>query len=66
VHWDGLWNSFDAGVIAPYSDPATDALLRDAGVKVLVPRQYMDKWRLDRSGVVAVDNADVKRKLGFK
>jgi L-ascorbate metabolism protein UlaG (beta-lactamase superfamily) len=66
VHWDGLWNSFEGGVIAPYSDPATDAFLRDAGVKVLVPRQYMDKWRLSRAGVEEADNSAVKRALGFR
>ncbi len=66
VHWDGLWNSFDGGVTAPYSDPATEALLRDAGVSVLVPRQYMDKWRLSRNGVVEVENTAVKHALGFK
>ncbi len=66
VHWDGLWNSFEGGVTAPYADPATEVFLRDAGVTVLAPRQYMDKWRLSRDGVVAVDNAEVKRQLGFK
>lgn len=66
VHWDGLWNSFEGGVTAPYSDSATETFLRDAGVSVLVPRQYMDKWRLSRSGVVAVENAEVKRALGFE
>ena len=66
VHWDGLWNPFEGGVTATYSDPSTEAFLRDAGIKMLVPTQYMDKWRLSRSGVVAVENADVKRKLGFR
>jgi hypothetical protein len=28
--------------------------------------QYMDKWRLDRSGVRSMPNADVKKELGFK
>ena len=65
IHWDGLWNPFEGGVTAPYSDPATEAFLRDAGITMLVPTQYMDKWRLSRSGVVAVENAEVKRKLGF-
>lgn len=66
VHWDGLWNSFEGGVKAPYSDPATEAFLRGAGVSLMVPSQYMDKWRLSRKGVIAVPNADVKRALGFR
>ena len=66
IHWDGLWNSFEGGVTAPYSDASTEAFLREAGIPMLVPTQYMDKWRLSRTGVVAVENADVKRKLGFR
>jgi L-ascorbate metabolism protein UlaG (beta-lactamase superfamily) len=66
VHWDDFWAAFDAGVTSPYSDPATEAFMRDAGVKVFAPRQYMDKWRLSRNGVEEVENATVKRALGFR
>ncbi len=31
----------------------------------IVPVQYMDRWRLDRNGVQALDNHAVKQKLGF-
>jgi len=37
-----------------------------AGVQLVVPAQYMDKWRLDRSGIRPVPNAVVKKALGFK
>jgi L-ascorbate metabolism protein UlaG (beta-lactamase superfamily) len=34
------------------------------GVRALIkPVQYMDKWRLDRTGVRALDNASMKRAL---
>ena len=66
VHWDGLWNSFTAGVTTPYSDPSTETFMREAGVQVLAPLQYMDKWRLSRTGVEQVGNAAVKRALGFQ
>jgi hypothetical protein len=66
VHWDDFWAAFDAGVTSPYSDPATEAFMRDAGVKIFAPRQYMDKWRLSRNGVDAVKNATVQRALGFR
>jgi hypothetical protein len=65
VHWDGLWRPFKDGVEAPYSDPELAAALDAAGVRLVAPVQYMDKWRLDRNGLRAVDNAAVKRKLGF-
>jgi glyoxylase-like metal-dependent hydrolase (beta-lactamase superfamily II) len=65
VHWDGLFGAFKSGPPAPYSDAALDAVLVKQGVRQLVPEQYMDKWRLDRRGIHAVDNSAIKRKLGF-
>jgi hypothetical protein len=66
VHWDGLFGAFKAGVPQPFSDPDLEKLLSGAGVRLIVPTQYMDKWRLDRAGVRSVDNAAVKLKLGFR
>jgi hypothetical protein len=40
-------------------------LLSSSGIQLLKPAQYMDKWRLDASGVRAVENTAVKRALGF-
>ena len=65
VHWDGLWGAFDAGVPQPFSDPALEAFLQKSGVKVVKPEQYMDKWRLDRTGIRPVANPEVKKALGF-
>jgi hypothetical protein len=65
VHWDGLWGAFSAGVARPYADPPLEALLVKSGVQLVRPAQYMDKWRLDRSGVRPIDNGAVKRTLGF-
>ena len=57
----GLWNSYDGGVTAPYSATATESFLRDAGVQVLAPHQYLDRWRLDRADVRVIENTSVKR-----
>ncbi|MEO8076097.1 MAG: hypothetical protein ABI818_07195 [Acidobacteriota bacterium] len=65
VHWDGLWGAFEAGVAQPYSDLALETVLARAGIQLLKPLQYGDKWRLDRSGVRAVPNESLKRSLGF-
>ncbi len=65
VHWDGLYGAFEAGPSQPYSDPPLERALADVGVTLVRPAQYMDKWRLDRSGVHPVPNDDVKRALGF-
>ena len=65
VHWDGLYGAFESGVPRPYSDAALEDVLRSAGVELITPRQYMDKWRLDRSGVHAVPNLAVQGALGF-
>lgn len=65
VHWDGLFGAFQAGVPAPYSDPGTGRLLDSAGVRLVAPTQYMDRWRLDVRGVHAVDNGAARRALGL-
>ncbi|HEX4682041.1 MAG TPA: MBL fold metallo-hydrolase [Gemmatimonadaceae bacterium] len=65
VHWDDFYQPFDRGVTQPFASPALEAVLKDAGVELVRPAQYMDKWRLDRSGVRAVPNTQVKRALGF-
>ena len=65
VHWDGLWGAFQAGVPQPFSDPAMEAFLQKSGVQVVKPLQYMDRWRLDRTGIRPVPNANVKKALGF-
>jgi L-ascorbate metabolism protein UlaG (beta-lactamase superfamily) len=65
VHWDGLYGAFAAGVPQPYADAPLERVLTAAGVRLLKPVQYMDKWRLDRSGIRPVPNDAVKKQLGF-
>jgi hypothetical protein len=65
IHWDGLDASFLAGVKTPYADPSLAALLTKSGVKLVKPINYMDKWRLSRSGIQAVANTAIKQALGF-
>jgi hypothetical protein len=65
VHWDGLSGAFLAGTPSAFSDSSLESFLTQSSIKLLRPRQYMDKWRLDGSGVVAVDNTAVKQALGF-
>jgi len=66
IHWDGLYAPFQAGLPRPYSDPQLEQLLAKSGVQLIKPSQYMDKWRLDRSGVRPLENVAVKRALGFE
>ena len=49
----------------PFSDPADEDFLAKAGVKLIKPGQYMDKWRLDASGIRSVPNSEIKRALGL-
>ena len=65
LHWDDMFGAFAAGVTARYADPGIERLLDSAGVRLVVPRQYMDRWRLDTRGVHAVDNGAAKRALGL-
>jgi hypothetical protein len=66
VHWDGLFGAFKAGPPQPYGDAALESLLRESGVRQIVPTQYMDQWRLDHNGVQVRGNDAVKQKLGFR
>jgi hypothetical protein len=65
VHWDGLWGDFEAGEPMPYADIDLEQMLGNAGVTLVRPQQYMDKSRLDRSGIRSIPNRAVKRALGF-
>ncbi|MQA28735.1 MAG: hypothetical protein GEU82_02695 [Luteitalea sp.] len=65
IHWDGLWSAFQAGVPRPYSDAALEGLLAKTGVALLKPGQYLDKWRLDRTGVRPLPNDVAKQAFGF-
>lgn len=65
VHWDGLWGDFFAGIPGPYADSALESLLTTSNVRLLKPAQYLDKWRLSRTGVQPVPNDAPKRALGF-
>jgi hypothetical protein len=65
VHWDDHFAPFAAGVSRPYADSATERVLAASNVPLIKPLQYMDKWRLDGTGVRSLDNGPVKRALGF-
>jgi hypothetical protein len=64
IHWDGLFGAFRAG--APvFSDSDLTTYLKTQNVQLITPAQYMDKWSLSPSGIVPVDNSQVKHALGF-
>jgi L-ascorbate metabolism protein UlaG (beta-lactamase superfamily) len=65
VHWDDFYSPLEAGVAKPYADPALESLLDSARVTLVRPAQYLDEWRLDRSGVHTVANDARKRALGL-
>jgi hypothetical protein len=64
-HWDGLFNSFWAGMPYPFKDDDLLAYLGAQKVGFVRPTQYFDKMVLSRSGVVMDNNHEVKSKLGF-
>jgi hypothetical protein len=65
IHWDGLYAPFEAGMPQPFASQSLEQYLATAGVQLVRPGQYMDKWRLDRNGIRPVANAAVKSMLGF-
>ncbi|HWQ37575.1 MAG TPA: MBL fold metallo-hydrolase [Burkholderiales bacterium] len=65
IHWDGLWEPFEAGLPWAFNDTALETYLGQQGVRLLKPGQYMDKWRLSALGTQPAPNAQIKRALGF-
>lgn len=64
-HWDGLFNSFWAGLPFPYKDDALSAYLAGLGIPLMPQHQYFDGYRLTPSGVTTLDNQRIKERLGF-
>ena len=64
-HWDGLFNSFWAGMPYPFKDDALKGYLAAQKVAMVQPAQYFDKYVLTSQGVTAETNHAVKEKLGF-
>jgi L-ascorbate metabolism protein UlaG (beta-lactamase superfamily) len=64
-HWDGLFNSFWAGMPFPFKDDALKAYLDSQGIALMPQGQYFDTYRLDSRGVSMTPNHSVKQKLGF-
>ena len=65
IHWDGLWEPFDAGLPRPFLAPDLEPFLDASGVQLVAPGQYMDAWRLDPEGVRPIANLAMKEALGF-
>jgi L-ascorbate metabolism protein UlaG (beta-lactamase superfamily) len=65
VHWDSFWTPFNEGVAAPFADRELEPWLEGAGIALVRPRQYMDKWRLDHAGMTALNNDAARQSLGL-
>jgi Thrombospondin type 3 repeat len=65
VHWDNFYAAFLSRP-PTFKDAAFTKYLNEQNVQQFAPVQVMDKWRLSRSGVVAVSNARVKQALPFQ
>ena len=64
-HWDGLFNSFWAGMPYPFKDEALQTYLGQQKVAMVRPTQYFDKYVLTSTGVTPQDNHALKAQLGF-
>ena len=63
IHWNDMYAPFLAGLSGTFSDPDLEDLLIRSKVELIKPRQYMDKWRLDRDSVRPTANTTVKKAL---
>lgn len=64
-HWDGLFNSFWAGMPYPFKDDPLKGYLAEQKVVLVQPGQYFDKYVLSAKGVTPETNHAVKARLGF-
>jgi len=64
-HWDGLFNSFWAGMPFPFKDATLSAYLDAQGIPLMPQGQYFDTYRLTPRGVSMQDNHRLKQRLGF-
>jgi L-ascorbate metabolism protein UlaG (beta-lactamase superfamily) len=53
-------------VLKPRAYLPLQALLAAAGVQLIRPRQYLDKWRLDATGMHAMANEAARQALGIR
>lgn len=65
VHWDSFYSPFEKGVVRPFADEKLEAMLAAQRVTLVRPAQFMDKWRLDASGIRAIPNGKVKGAFGW-
>jgi glyoxylase-like metal-dependent hydrolase (beta-lactamase superfamily II) len=65
THFDDYYAPFLAGLSGAFSDQELEDILAKSNVKLITPRQYMDKWRLDRHGMRPLANTAVKKALGL-
>lgn len=66
VHWDSFFTPFAQGPDAPFRNTILEPMLIEAGIQLVRPLQYMDKWRLNTTGIRPVSNSVVQDVLGFK
>lgn len=65
VHWDSFWTPFTTGTAAPFANTILEPMLSQLKIQLVRPSQYMDKWRLDHTGVTRISNTAVQQSLGL-
>lgn len=66
THWNATPAPILKGLDKPYKqDPALSQWFAAHDVTVTWPAQFFDRWVLDTSGLHAVDNHEVKARLGL-
>lgn len=66
VHFDDLAKPIGDGLPTPFANPALETYLAGAGVTLVRPTQFLDRWRLDATGVHALDGSAARRALGIR
>jgi L-ascorbate metabolism protein UlaG (beta-lactamase superfamily) len=63
-HWDNFREPIENGVRTPYASPTVASALESLGVRLVVPTNYFDRYRLEASDVTAEGDGGVRARLG--
>jgi hypothetical protein len=64
-HWGGFGGTYTDGVPRAYSNEALQEYADSAGLQLVVPVQYLDRFRLTHEGVEWDPNLEVKARIGM-
>lgn len=64
-HWGGFGGEYSDGVSLAYSNEALEEFADSAGIRMVTPVQYLDRFILGHQGIQRDPNEETKRRFGI-